>query len=146
MTTEQNTGQNKATVRRFVEEAQSRGRLSAVDEFFTLGFVDHNAPAGLPINREGVKMQFTMLRNAFPDMQAVIHDQIAEGDKVVTRKSLRGTHLGDFLGIPPTGKAVSLEVIDILRLVDGKIAEHWNTVDLLGLMHQLGVMPMSAKA
>ena len=106
--------QNKTIVRHFVGEAQSRGRLSAVDEYFSLDFVDHNAPAGLPTDREGVKMQFTMLRTAFPDMQAVIHDQVAEGDKVVTRKSLRGTHLGDFLGIAPTGKKVSLEVIDIL--------------------------------
>ena len=91
-------------------------------------------------------MQFAMLRNAFPDMHAVIHDQIAEGDKVVTRKSLRCTHLGDFIGIAPTGKAVSIEVIDILRLVDGKIIEHWNTVDLFGLLHQLGVMPLAARA
>jgi predicted ester cyclase len=138
--------QNKAIVTHFVELAQSHGQLSAVDEYFTADFVDHNAPAGLPTNREGVKLQFTMLRTAFPNMQAVIHDQIAEGDKVVTRKSLRGTHLGDFLGIAPTGKAVSLEVIDILRLVDGKITDHWNCVDLVGLMAQLGVMPAAALA
>ena len=79
-------------------------------------------------------------------MKAIIHDQVAEGDQVTTRKSLRGTHLGDFLNIAPTGKAVSIEVIDILRLVDGKIVEHWNTVDLLGLMHQLGVMSVADKA
>ena len=138
--------QNKAIVRHFVEEAQSHGRLSAVDEYLAQEFVDHNAPAGLPIDREGVKMQLTMLRTAFPDMQAVIHDQVAEGDKVVTRKSLRGAHLGDFLGIAPTGKAVSLEVIDILRIVDGKILEHWNTVDLLGVLYQLGVMPAAVSA
>jgi steroid delta-isomerase-like uncharacterized protein len=136
--------QNKAIVRHFVEEAQSHGRLDAIDEFLTLDFVDHCAPAGLPDTREGVKMQFTMLRTAFPDMKAVIHEQIAEDGRVATRKSLRGTHLGDFLGIAPTGKTVSIEVIDILRLADGKICEHWNTVDLLGLLMQLGVTPIPA--
>jgi steroid delta-isomerase-like uncharacterized protein len=138
--------ENKAIVRTFVEQAQSQGRLSAIDEYLAADFVDHNAPAGLPTDREGVRMQFTGLLTAFPDLKAIIHDQIAEGEKVVTRKSLRGTHRGDFLGIAPTGKAVSLEVIDILRLVDGKIVEHWNVVDLLGLMVQLGVMPAAVEA
>jgi steroid delta-isomerase-like uncharacterized protein len=136
--------QNKAIVRHFVEEAQSHGRLNAIDEFMAPDFVDHCAPAGIPDSREGVKMQFTMLRTAFPDMKAVIHEQIAENGRVATRKSLRGTHLGDFLGIAPTGKEVSIEVIDILRLADGKIYEHWNTVDLLGLLVQLGVAPIPA--
>jgi predicted ester cyclase len=93
-----------------------------------------------------ITTQFTGLLTAFPDLKAVIHDQIAEGEKVVTRKSLHGTHRGDFLGIAPTGKAVSLEVIDILRLVDGKIVEHWNVVDLLGLLVQLGVTPAAVEA
>ena len=93
---------NKAIVRRFVRVAQSQGQLSAIDEYLSSQFIDHSAPAGLPNDREGVKLQFAMLRSAFPDMQAVIHDQVSGNDKVVTRKSLRGTHLGDFLGIAPS--------------------------------------------
>jgi steroid delta-isomerase-like uncharacterized protein len=81
-----------------------------------------------------------MFRNAFPDFRAVIHDLIAEDDKVVTRKTFDGTHEGELLGIPPTGKEVTIELIDILRVADGKITDHWNVVDQLGLMQQLGVI------
>lgn len=133
--------QNKTLVRRFVEEAQTRHNLAAVDECLAPDFVDHSVPPGLPPDREGVKMQFTMFFNALPDLRAIIHDQIADADKVVTRKTLRGTHQGDLLGIPPTGKIVDIEVIDILRVKDGKITDHWNNVDRLGLMQQLGVIP-----
>jgi steroid delta-isomerase-like uncharacterized protein len=132
---------NKILVRRFVEEAQTRHNLAAVDEYMAPDFVDHSVPTGLPSDREGVKMQFTMFFTALPDLQAIIHDQVADEDKVVTRKTLRGTHRGDLMGIPPTGKAVDIEVIDILRVRDGKITDHWNMVDQLGLMRQLGVIP-----
>jgi predicted ester cyclase len=81
-----------------------------------------------------------MFRNAFPDFRAVIHDLIAEDDKVVTRKTFDGTHEGELLGIPPTGKEVTIELIDILRVADGEITDHWNVVDQLGLMQQLGVI------
>jgi steroid delta-isomerase-like uncharacterized protein len=132
--------QNLALVRRFVEEAQTQHNLAAVDEFMAADFVDHSAPPGLPCDREGVKMQFSMFFAALPDLQAVIHDQVADADKVVTRKTLRGTHLGAWMGIPPTGKVLDIEVIDILRLRDGKITDHWNLVDRLGLMQQMGVL------
>lgn len=86
-------------------------------------------------------MQFAMFFDALPDLQAIIHDQVADDDKVVTRKTLRGTHQGPLFGIPPTGKTVDIEVIDILRVSDGKITDHWNNVDRLGLMQQLGAIP-----
>ena len=132
--------ENKAMVRRFVDEAQSQGNIGVVDEFLADSFVDHSALPGFSPNRDGVKQLFAMFRTAFPDFRAVIHDQIAEGDKVVTRKTFHGTHQGEFLGIPPTGKQVTIEVIDILRVADGKITDHWNVVDQLGLMQQLGVI------
>jgi steroid delta-isomerase-like uncharacterized protein len=132
--------QNKDIVRRFVEEAQTRHNLAAIDEYMSPNFVDHSVPPGLPPGPEGVKMQFTMFITALPDLQAIIHDQVADEDKVVTRKTLRGTHQGDLMGIPPTGKTVDIEVIDILRVKDGKITDHWNNVDRLGLMQQLGVI------
>jgi predicted SnoaL-like aldol condensation-catalyzing enzyme len=132
---------NKALVRRFVEEAQCRHNLAAVDEYLSPEFVDHSVPPGLPPTREGVKLQFGMFLAALPDLQAIIHDQVADADKVVTRKTLRGTHQGDLLGIPPTGKTVNIEVIDILRVQNGVITDHWNLVDTLSLLRQLDALP-----
>lgn len=129
-----------ATVRHFVEEAQTRHNLTAVDNYLSPDFIDYSVPNGLPANREGVKMQFTMFFDALPDLQAIIHEQIADDEKVVTRKTLRGTHQGDLMGVPPTGKIIDIEVIDILTLKDGKIISHRNMVDQLGLMKQLGVL------
>ena len=133
--------ENKAITRRFVDEVQTKGNIGAIDDYLADRFVNHSAPPGLPPDREGVKQIFTMFRKAFPDFRAVIHDQVAESDKVVTRKTFLGSHEGDFLGIAPTGVEVAIELIDILRLVDGKITDHWNVVDQLGLMKQLGVIP-----
>ena len=135
------TETNLTLVRRFVEEVQTRHNLAAVDDYMSPDFVDHSAPPGLPADREGVKMQFTMFFTALPDLQAIIHDQVADEHKVVTRKTLRGTHQGDLMGIPPTGKTVDIEVIDILAVKDGKITDHWNLVDQLGLLKQLGALP-----
>jgi steroid delta-isomerase-like uncharacterized protein len=137
---------NLALVRRFVEEFQTRHNLAAVDDYLSPDFVDHSAPAGLPPDREGVKMQFTMFFTAFPDLHAIIHDQVADEHKVVTRKTLRGTHQGELMGIPPTGKTVAIEVIDILAVRDGKITDHWNLVDQLGLLKQLGALPSEEAA
>ena len=142
------TEANKLTVRRFVERAQTLGDLSAIDEFLAPGFVDHSALPGLPAGREGVRILFGMLRAAFPDLRAEIHEQVAEGDRVVTRKTLRGSHHGEFMGIAPTGREAALEVIDILRVEDGRLMEHWNVVDMHGLLQQLGqgAVPAGAAA
>ena len=132
---------NKTLVTQFVEEFQTRHNLGAIDQYMAPAFVNHNAPPGLPTDREGVKMQFGLLFSAFPDLHAIIHDQVADDEKVVTRKTLRGTHQGDFMGLPPTGKTIDIAVIDILRVQDGRITDHWNNVDQLGLMQQLGALP-----
>jgi predicted ester cyclase len=137
---------NKAIVRRMVEELQSGHNLDVVDELFAVDFVDHSVPPGLPPNREGVKMQFAMFFSAFPDLHVVIHDQVAEGDRVVTRKTFHGTHQGDLFGIPPTERSVAFDVVDILCVRDGKIMDHWNVVDQLGLMHQIGAIPTPEQA
>jgi steroid delta-isomerase-like uncharacterized protein len=138
--------ENKALVRRFVEEAQSRGNIEAVDEFLAEDFVDHSAFPGLSPNREGVKQLFAALHAAFADFRVTIHQQVAEGSKVVTRKTLHGTHRGEFMGVPPTGKQVAFDVIDILYVEGGRITDHWTEVDLLGLMQQLGVVPAPEQA
>jgi steroid delta-isomerase-like uncharacterized protein len=132
---------NKAIVRQMVEQLQSGHNLDVVDELFAADFVDHSVPPGLPPDREGVKMQFAMFFNAFPDLRVVIHDQVAESDNVVTRKTFHGTHQGDLIGIPPTRQLVAFDVIDVLRLRDGKITDHWNIVDQLALLRQIGAIP-----
>lgn len=135
------THENTSVVRRFNDEVISQGKLDAVDDLMAPAFVDRSPFPGLSADREGVKMLFGGLRRAFPDLTATVHDQVAEGDKVATRKTLAGTHRGDLWGIPATGRQVAFGVIDILRVVDGKMVEHWTVVDQLGLMQQLGVIP-----
>lgn len=134
---------NKAIVRRFNEEFISRGDSAAADELLAEDILDHNALPGMPRGREGVKQFFAWLKGAFPDLQAVVYDQTAEGDKVVTRKAFQATHQGEFAGIPPTGKAVTIHLTDIVRINNRQIAEHWVVIDQLGLMQQLGVIPAS---
>jgi len=102
--------------------------------------VDHAAAPGTPPGIAGVKAFHDAFHAAFSGLHADIHQQVAEDDMVVTRKTFRGTHTGDFMGIPPTGKEVELGVIDIVRIRDGQIAEHWNQLDQLGLLRQLGVV------
>jgi len=136
------TKQNRAIVRERVNgEMISQNQLDLVDEIFAESFVDHSATPGLPADREGVRMFFGALHAAFSGLHVTIEDQIAEGDKVVTRKTFHGTQTGDFFGIPTTGRTISFQVIDILRLQDGRVTDHWNVVDQLGLMRQLGVIP-----
>jgi len=138
--------ENKAIVRRLVEEAQQGGNLDLIDELISPNFVDHSAWPGIPATREGVKQIFGMFHAALADLHVIIHDQIAEADRVVTRKTLRGTHQGDFLGVPPNGNVLKIEVIDILRLKDGQITDHWNLVDQHGLLQQLGLVPTAIEA
>lgn len=133
--------QNKQIVRRLVDEAQNAGHLDVVDELLSEDFVDHSPLEGLPGNREGVRILFGALRQAFPDLRVEISEQIAEDDRVVTRKTFRGTHDGPFLGLPATGSSVRFEVIDILTIRDRRICEHRLVLDKLSLMQQLGAIP-----
>lgn len=124
-------------VRRLVHEYQTGGDEQALVECIHPDVVDHSRPPGVAPGREGVRQQFDAFRAAFSGFEAEILDLIADGDKVVTRKLFRGTHDGDFQGIEPTGRGVEIHVIDIVRVVDGQIVEHWNCVDRLGLLSQL---------
>ena len=135
------TEANKSLIKRFVSEYQSGDHdENALSEVISDAVVDHSAPAGLPPGRLGVKALHDAFFAAFADFHAVIQDQIAEGDKVVTRKTLRGRHTGAWQGLPATGREVAIAVIDIVRITDGQVVEHWNVVDQLGLMRQLGVL------
>jgi steroid delta-isomerase-like uncharacterized protein len=133
--------ENKAVVRRFVEEVFNQGNLAAVDRFLAAEYRDANALPGQEPGREGAKRAFSLYQEVFPDLRYTIEEMIAEGDTVVTRVTFRGTHRGAFLGIPPTNRQVSVPAVHITRLVEGTIREHWSLMDDLGLMQQLGVVP-----
>lgn len=131
---------HKTIVRRFIEEVQNEGNLMALDELTAPGYVNHSAPPGVPPDREGIKQLTAMFREAFPNGQMTIEDMVAEGDRVATRKTFRGTHHGELMGIPPTGKVVAIGLMDIARLVDGKVVESWHLGDDLGLLQQIGAL------
>ena len=135
------TERNKAVVRRFVEEVQNKKDMDAFDELNAPDFVNLSAPPGMPADREGGKMFLGGFLSAFPDAQVTIDDMIAEGDRVATKKTFTGTHTGDFGEIAATGNRVSIQYVDILRLRDGKIIEHWLSMDQLSFLQQLGAIP-----
>jgi steroid delta-isomerase-like uncharacterized protein len=130
---------NKAQVRRVYEEVWSRGNLDVVDELAASDLVIHASSQDIQ-GREDAKRYVAAFRAGFPDLHFTVEDQIAEGDKVVTRWTARGTHTGEFQGIPPTGREIKLAGTDFERLIDGKTVECWPRVDELGLMRQLGVV------
>jgi steroid delta-isomerase-like uncharacterized protein len=139
--------QNKALFRRLVEEVFNKGNVSTIDEFLAPNFVEREVlPPGTPSGREGVKQLTMMFRTAFPDFNVSIDDMIAEGDKIVARTTWSGTQKGEFMGIPSSGKRVSFDVIDIIRISEGKGVEHWGVMDSSALMQQLGVIPAGPPA
>lgn len=134
------TEENKALSRQWREEFD-KGNWTVLDEFIAPNVVMHFAGSPEPLNREAMKQMLKMFYSAFPDMHHTFDDQIAEGDKVVLRLTFRGTHQGEFQGIPPTGKEIAITAIVVDRIVDGKMVEHWSNMDNLSLMQQLGVIP-----
>ena len=138
------TDTNKTIARRLLEEVWNKGNLAALNEIIAKDHVSSGPGTlpGLPTGPEGTKQLVTVYRNAFPDIHFTIDEQIAEGDKVVTRWTADGTHKGELVGIPATGKSSTVTGIVIDRLVNGKIAESWGIFDQFGMMQQLGVIPM----
>ena len=131
----------KDVVRRFIEEYQTGGDPTALAGYLDPNVIDHSRPPGVAPGAEGVRQQFDAFRAAFSGFRAEILDMLSEDDKVVTRKVFHATHDGPFQGIAPTGRSVEIDVIDIVRVHGGRIVEHWNCVDRLGLLAQLGAMP-----
>ena len=131
--------QDKAQVRRVIEEVYNRGDLAAVDELAASELVIHAASGDIR-GREGAKAYVAALRAGFPDLHLTVEDQVAEGDMVITRWTARGTHRGEFQGLPPSGKSVRVAGTDIDRIVEGRTVECWAHVDELGLMQQLGAV------
>jgi steroid delta-isomerase-like uncharacterized protein len=133
--------ENKAIVRRSFEEVWNQGKLVAADEIYDASFVAHGLGVELPPGPEGFKQFVSVYRSAFPDLHFTIEDQFAEGDRVVVRWTARGTHKGELMGIPATGKPVVVTGIDIYHIHSGKAVESWANWDALGMMQQLGVIP-----
>jgi len=142
------TESNKAIARRFLEEVFGQGKLAVADEIVSPDHVDHGPGAlpGVPHGPEGSKMLVTGYRNAFPDIHFTIDEQIAEGDKVVTRWTGHATHKGELAGIPATGKSATVTGMGVDRIVNGKIVESWGIFDQFGMMQQLGVIPAASQA
>lgn len=132
---------NKELVRLLLEVDVTEANEEVSDRIIHPDFFDHTNPPGMQHGIEGHKAITRLFKAAFPDQEWIIEEMVAEGDKVVARTLFRATHQGDFFGIPPTGKQVEATGIHILRIADGKIAEHWGNNDDLGLMRQLGVIP-----
>ncbi len=132
---------NKAVSRRAFEEMWNKGNLTVADEIYATNFVQRS-PTN-PRDLEAYRQYVSTTRTAFPDLYFTIEDMIAEGNKVVARFTVTGTHKGQFLGISPTGKQVVVTGISIDRHEGGKIVEHWGNSDQLGLLQQLGAISMS---
>jgi predicted ester cyclase len=132
---------NTAIVRRFIDEYQTGGDKVVLCETISPRLVNHTPmtadPPGGVAEVEGI---FDMFHAAFADFAVEVHQQFAAGDKVMTYKTFTGTHTGEFQGIPPTGRSVRFDVMDIVRLEGGQFVEHWGVVDQMGLLRQLGVL------
>lgn len=134
------TEQNKAIFRRYVEEVGNEGNLGLADEIFSTYLAHQSDGSVLERGPEDVKKFMGEFRDAFAGFHTTIEDQIAEGDKVVTRWRMQGTHSGEFRGIVPTGAELDVTGIGIFRFSEGKVVESWDNLDQLGMMKQLGVI------
>lgn len=136
--------ENKALIRRYfeaIDTACKTGNASILDEFLAPDFVTHTPFPGMPPTREGAKQIFMAFVASAPGSH-VVDDLIAEGDKVVGRITANGTHEGELLGIARTGMHIRMTGMTIWRIVDGKIVEHWSEMNVLGLLQQLGALPL----
>ena len=132
--------ENKAIVRRYLDEAWNKQNVNILDELMTPDYARYVGTSGARLDREGQKQRLAGLHKAFGELQLVLDDMLAEGDEVTIRIRLIGTHRDTFMGVPATGKRITIVAIDILRLVDGKVAEHWGVMDTYGALQQLGAI------
>jgi predicted ester cyclase len=133
---------HKAILRRLYDEGINQGKLEVLDQLMEPGFLDHNPPGpGFPAGVAGVKAVFTAFRAAFPDLHFEVEDMVTEFDYVFARYTMTGTQKGEFLGMAPTGKKVTVAGMDIILFKGGKLAERWGQQDALSMLQQLGALP-----
>jgi predicted ester cyclase len=133
--------QNKAMATRFYEEVINRKKLDTMDELCDSEIVDHNALPGQRPGREGLKDSFGQFLTGFPDLRATVHELVAEGEMLVARFTMDGTHTGELMGAAPTGKRVTFRGIDMVRVRNGRAVEVWHEGNDLEILMQLGVQP-----
>jgi len=129
----------KELAQRWFSEVMSEGKTDVIDELCSQDFVDHNPLPGTSPDLAGIKDFVAQIRAAFPDLQMTADDLIVEGDRIAVRSTMRGTHEGDFMGIPATGKRVEVSNFDFVRFENDQAAEHWGAIDSDAMMEQLGV-------
>jgi|SRR5690348_8082011 len=132
--------ENKAIVRKYLDEAWIKRNLSILDELMAPNYARYLPGQTTPLDREGQKRRSAGFHAAMPDLDFLIEDLFAEGDRVVFRVKISGTHEGTFLGVAPTDKRLIATAIDIARLENGEIVDHWGQMDMAGLMRQLGLI------
>jgi predicted ester cyclase len=132
--------ENKTIIYRYFDQVINQGKLAVVDELVAPGFIEHKPTPGQSPGREGLKQLIPLFHAAFPDAQTGIEDIIAEGDKVAVRSVTRATHTGPMMGLEPTGRRVEYSGVDIFRIANGQIVEHWWERDHLTMMRQLGLI------
>ena len=131
----------KEMAKRWYGEVVSGGKTELIDELCAPDFVDHDPLPGTSADLAGIKEFVAQIRAAFPDLQVSVDDLIGEGDRLAVRSTMRGTHEGDFMGIPATGKKVEVSNYDFVRFENDQAAEHWGVIDSAALMEQLGMAP-----
>jgi steroid delta-isomerase-like uncharacterized protein len=132
---------NKELMRRFYDEVINGRNLDLIDELLSDDFVEHEEFPGIPPTRDGVKQIFETFYAAFPDIHFRVDDLLAEGDLVAARVTITGTHEGEFMGVPATGRSVEITAMDLVSFEDGKGTAHWGVGDMVSLLQQLGAMP-----
>jgi|tagenome__1003787_1003787.scaffolds.fasta_scaffold20800843_3 steroid delta-isomerase-like uncharacterized protein len=137
---------NAQVIDRINQEAFNAGNADILDELVADDFVEHDPMPDATPDREGFKKLIRELRTAFPDLHLEVEEQVVAGDRVVERWVCTGTHEGMFMGIAPTHRHVEIRGMDMSRLQDGRLAEHWTNADMLGMLQQLGVVPSGAPA
>lgn len=139
--------QNKATVRRYLDEVFAQGDFDVILELFAPDYVEHDPASDAEIRgHEGVRRDLSNYQSAFSDIEITVEDQIAEDDRVATRLTVRATHVEEFFGIPPTGNRIEVSGTVIQRISDGKLAEGWWNWDTLGLLRQIDAIPAEQPA
>jgi steroid delta-isomerase-like uncharacterized protein len=147
ITEHKGTAMDHTTTMRSTYDRINSGDIAGFGDLVADDFVEHEELPGLTPTKEGVLEYFRVLRTAFPDMRMDVEDLIASDDKTVARVKITGTHNGEFMGVPPTGTPVEVELIDIMKFDEaGLVSEHWGVADMLSLMQQLGVVPTDQPA
>jgi steroid delta-isomerase-like uncharacterized protein len=138
--------ENTTSIRRWYDEVWNAGKLELIDELFASTFTDHSPNPGMPPTRDGLTQTVRTYRGAFPDLHFTVDDLLAAGDRVITRWTAEGTHAATLGDLPATGTHARVTGIDINRVFDGKIMEHWGNWDQLSLLQQLGIVPLPEQA